>query len=149
MIKLAETDFVTVTHSEELYLVSVLWKPKALSFNDYKFAFETALDYQLKCKTPIFNYISDVRDQTVVSPAYRKWFQDEAVPRASRQGLHRGAVITDAGVFKRYYLNHIMDTTKRFGLPLKLFKEPENAFRWFRAELSNDLKIFESQKVSI
>ncbi|GEM_PF-802035 len=145
MLTLADTDFVTVALHEDLHLVSVTWKPKALSFSDYKYAFEVSLEYQEKGDVPIFNFLSDVRAQTVVSPQYRKWFQEVAVPSAAKFGMKRGAVATDASVFKRYYLNHIMDTTKHFGLALKLFKEPENAFKWFKSCLAEDLAKFQKK----
>lgn len=140
MIKLDETDFAMVALYEDIHLITVTWKEKSLSFSDYKHPFVVALNYQKDSKTPIFNYISDVRKQTVVSPQYRKWFQDTALPRAVNQGLKRGAVVTDANVFKRYYLNHIMNSTKHFGLPLKMFKQPENALKWFKSCLDDDLK---------
>ncbi len=140
MILLADKDFVTVSYDESLYMISVVWKPHPLSMSDYQSAFDISLDFQKDSKTPpVYNFISDIRNQTVVAPQYRKWFQETALPRAVEQGLRHGAVVTDAGIFKRYYLNHIMNTTKRFGLPLKLFKTPEAAHRWFKSSLDSDL----------
>ncbi len=140
MVKLADTDFATVTYNADLFLATVIWKPHPLSFDDYKLAFNVILDYQEKEGVKFYNFMSDIRQQSVIPPDYRKWFQSSAVPRAVKQGLKRGAVVTDAGIFKRYYLNHIMNTTKRFGFPLKLFKTHDVAYRWFKSCLVDDNK---------
>jgi len=139
MIVLADNKFVKITLNKELFLVSVTWKAYAISLEDYQYAFSVALDFQESQEFPIYNFVSDLREQNVVPPHFRLWFQEIAIPRAVRQGLRRAAVVTDAGVFKRYYLNHVMNTTKKFGLPLKLFKAPESAYNWFKSCLEEDL----------
>ena len=125
--------FASVTFDEKLLLARVTWKDAPMTFENYKAAFTAALDFQVN--NTVINYMSDIRKQKIVSPQFRKWFQEEAVPRAVKQGLKRGVVVFNGNVFKKYYLNNIMNTTKRFGLPFKFFNTEEKAFKWIDTQM--------------
>lgn len=125
-----DNKFVTVSFIEEVALVRIVWKNLAVSFDTYKQVFTKALDFQESYH--VVNFMSDIRKQKIMSPSFRKWFQDYAVPRAVKQGLKRGAVVFNGNVFKKYYLNHIMNTTKKFGLPFKFFNTQEEAINWMK-----------------
>ena len=79
------------------------------------------------------NFLSDIREQSVVSPENRKWFEEIMIPQAIDVGLKRAAVIFDGNVFKKYYLNMIIKVTNKFGLPLKIFNSEEEAIEWFKS----------------
>jgi hypothetical protein len=81
-------------------------------------------------KGQITNYMSDIRMQGVVSPEYRKWFQDVVIPSAVSSGLKKGAVVFDGNVFQKYYLNNIMNFTKKYGLQFKFFSSRDEAIEW-------------------
>ena len=134
MIVILDKPFANVVYDEELLLVTLTWKDAPLTFENYKETFISMLDFQ-KDKT-VNNYIADIRQQRIISPHFRKWFQEEGVSRAVKQGLKKGAVIFNGNVFKKYYLNNIMNTTKRFGLPFKFFNSTEKAMEWFNAEMN-------------
>jgi hypothetical protein len=126
-----ESDYANVVFEEELELVIVTWKNRALTLEEYSRPFMAAFEFQRT--THVENYISDIREQKIVSPVLRHWFQTEAVPTAVRQGLKHAAVIFEGNVFKKYYLNNILNTTKMFGLPMKFFYTLEEAKDWFRS----------------
>ena len=69
----------------------------------------------------IFRFLSDIREQAVISPEDRKWFENEAMPKAVAKGLNAAAVVFNGNVFKKYYLNIILQATNKFGLPMNVF----------------------------
>jgi len=134
MEQIFETDWAKADYYPERQLVIVTWKDKdrVLTFDEYKYPFERSLELQIKKKFEVQYFISDTRNQGTISPKYRKWFQNEAVPRAQKQGLQKAAVVMDANVFKRYYINHIMKTLDTLGMPFKAFKNLDEAKEWFK-----------------
>lgn len=129
-----ENDWAKSEYYPEEKLVLVTWKDKdrVLTFDEYKYVFEKSIEFQSKNKSDIRFFISDSRNQGIISPKYRRWFQSEAVPKAQSQGLEKAAVVMDTNVFKRYYINHIMKTLNTLGMPFKTFKSTEEAVQWFR-----------------
>lgn len=98
---------------------------------EYQKAFTMALDFQTLSGVPVYNFLSDIRTQGIVNPENRKWFESHGVPRAAKQGLRRGAVVFDGNIFKKYYINLILQATNKFHLPFKFFTTPEEAILWF------------------
>ena len=123
---LLEKDFAVVSVMTDKKLGMIQWKGKA-SFDGYKEAFESILGYA-EVNHNIDYYISDIRNQAIVSPEMRKWFQEVALPRAVAGGLKRAAVIMDGNAFKKYYMNMILQMTNKFGLPLKLVSDFDEAY---------------------
>jgi hypothetical protein len=132
-VAIIENSYVRATYIKDLKLVIVAWDGQITSEN-YRSTYITVLEFQknLDASKPAENFMADLRKQGVVNPADRKWFEEVAIPRAIAQGVKRTAVVTDANVFKKYYLNLILKATNKFGLPLKLFGTPEEAFAWFK-----------------
>ena len=108
-------------------LVHINWKGRQNS-EQYRETLQKALD--LASEHKIKFYISDVRNQRLVSPEDRKWFQEVAMPTAIERGLEKAAVVFAGNVFKKYYLNNIFNASKKFGLPLKFFYNEEEAENW-------------------
>ncbi len=126
MILLDET-YAEVKYIEENNLGLITWKGKADS-HEYQNAFNTMLDFQKT--TPVSRFISDIRNQTIISPSDRKWFETVAMPKAVEQGLKVAAVVFDGNAFKKYYVNVILGATNKFKLPLKVFNNFEEAINW-------------------
>jgi hypothetical protein len=125
-----DTDYAEVSHDSELKMGKIVWKRKT-STEEYQYAFITIVEYSKIHKTE--NFLSDIRNQSVVSPENRKWFETEMIPSAIEAGLKRAGVIFDGNVFKKYYLNMIIKVTNKFGLPLKMFGTEEEAVSWFKS----------------
>ena len=79
------------------------------------------------------SFFSNTKQQGVVSPEDRKWFQDYVLSEAVKNGLKRGAVVTPGSVFKTYYLKLIAKSTSEYNVPLKLFKNEKDAFEWLKS----------------
>ncbi|NOQ23810.1 MAG: hypothetical protein GQ564_00470 [Bacteroidales bacterium] len=125
-----ESEFAKLAYEEDLKLLSIIWTDKKPSFEDYQRPFQEALQYMdLK---QVENYISDIRNQGVISPDYRKWLQEIAIPDAAKKGLKRIVGVAELNIFKRYYINNVFNSAKKFGMPFKLFDTPEEAKKWFK-----------------
>lgn len=131
-VVLLKESFVRITYHPDLKMVKVVWDG-SFSMEQYQSALEFALDYQLKEEVPIENYLSNILKQGIVNPNTRKWFEQVALPRATKQGLKRAAVVFDGNVFKKYYLNLILQTSRIYRLPLKFFNSEEEAINWFQS----------------
>lgn len=127
IIDVLTTEFAKVTHNPVLKLGKIEWLGKA-NLVEYQSAFKALLEEQRK--NPIHYYLTDIRKQSVVSPENRKWFESVAIPKAIEQGLKKAAVVMDGNVFKKYYINVILNTTKKYGLPLKVFAAEKDAIEW-------------------
>lgn len=125
-----DTDYAEISYDAELKLGKIEWKKKT-STEEYQYAFITLLEYAKS--NPTYNFLSDIRKQSVVSPENRKWFEAEMLPRAIEAGLKRAAVVFDGNVFKKYYINMIIQVTNKFGLPMKVFNSEQEALGWFKS----------------
>jgi len=124
-----ETEYAVISHDVSLKLGKIVWKRKT-SVEEYKHSFITLFDFA-KNNTTYF-FLSDIRNQSVVSPEGRKWFETDLLPKAIKMGLKKAVSISDDNVFKKYYLNILIKSSKKFGLPLKLFSNEEDAIKWFK-----------------
>ncbi len=133
METILETDYALVEYFPTDQLVQIIWKKvKKISIEEYQNAFNHALDFQENNPEKVVHFLSDIRLQGVLSPAYRKWFQEIALPRAIKNKLKDGAVLFEGNIFQKYYLNNIMNSTKKFGIKFKFFSKREDALEWFK-----------------
>jgi len=125
-------NFVKITYHQNIKTVKVVWNG-TFSKEQYQHAIEAALDFHLKGEFPVDNYLSDILKQGIVNPESRKWFEQVAMPRAVKQGLKRAAIVFDGNVFKKYYINLILQATNAYKLPLKFFSSEQEALMWFQS----------------
>jgi len=130
MITLINAPYADVFYDEKHYLLQVIWKPD-MTDNDYKQTFNFCLEYASTHR--VDNFMSDIRNQKIIAPETRKWFEDVALPTAIERGLKRGAIVFTGNVFKKYYANNILTRSKNFALPLKFFTSIEDGIKWFES----------------
>ena len=123
-------DYAQILYEPSVKLGIVVWKHKPENA-EYQNAFEVMIEYSKK--HPVENFLSDIRNQGVVSPDNRKWFETVMIPKAIKNGLKRAAVIFDGNVFKKYYINMIIQVINKYGIPMKLFNTEEDAITWFKS----------------
>ena len=122
-----ETSYSIISIFEDKSIGKIQWLGRCTS-EEYRSTFLYLAEQQKKYG--IIRFMSDVREQAVIAPEDRKWFEKEALPLAIGNGLKAAAVVFNGNVFKKYYLNLILQATNKFGLPLKLFRELEPAEEW-------------------
>ncbi len=124
---LIDSAYARVTVDMDKKLGKIVWKGSC-TFEQYQECFLALLDFQTK--NTVKYYIGDIRKQGVMNPKNRQWFENEALPRSIKQGLLKACVIMEANMFKRYYINLILQATNKMGLPLKIFESEEEAEKW-------------------
>ena len=129
-IVIFDESYALVLYVPKYKLIKIVWNGNVTN-NQYREAFLVGLEFQEKTGSLVRNFLSDVRDQGVINPDNRKWFETVALPRAIKQGLKRAAVVFDGNLFKKYYLNIILQAANYFKLPLKFFSSTEEAYEWF------------------
>lgn len=127
---IADYDYAEVTYHPDLLMGKVVWKRKTTD-QEYRNAFTKLLEFSMN--HTVDNFLSDIRNQGVVSPENRKWFETEMLPKAVKSGLKRAATVFDGNVFKKYYMNMIIKVSNKFGMPLKLVKSEQEAIEWFNS----------------
>jgi len=133
MLQVFEKEYVYVSYCKEHKLLKIEWRGKITS-EQYRSTFQKAIEFAHSNLVELF--LSDIRNQQLVSTIDRKWFEEEMLPQAIEAGLLRGASILSGGVFKKYYLNNIRKMTTAKSLPFKFFSEEQSAIEWL---LANDL----------
>src|SRR6185369_4616170 len=130
-IEVMKQPYVRVTCDPERLIGKVEWNGSPTP-EQYKGAFLSLLDYSKKVK--MTRFLSDTRNQGVVNPENRRWFEKEMVPMAIKAGLKRAAVITNGNAFKRYYLNMILSSVVKLNVPFKIFGDEQEAVDFLMKE---------------
>lgn len=131
-IVILDEPYAMLSYEPEIKTGKIIWKGK-LTSEQYRGTIMKLINYSKETGGSVEGYLSDIRNQSVISPEDRKWFEMEAVPAGRDLGLKRGGVIFDGNIFKKYYLNLILKTTNKFGIDLKFFSTVEDAEAWFKS----------------
>lgn len=126
------TPYAKVYYQPSQTLGKIVWLGAATS-EEYKRPFLALIDLAKK-GTSVSRFLSDIRQQGVVSPESRKWFEKDMVPAAVANGLKRAAVISSSNAFKMYYINLILSSVNKFNLPFKIFGDEERALDFLMKE---------------
>jgi hypothetical protein len=130
--KIFESPSADVYYVADKTLGKIVWKGN-VSPEEYKKPFLALIDLNKK-GTPVTRFMSDIRNQGIVSPDSRKWFEKEMVPAAVEGGLKRAAVISGGNAFKTYYINLILGVVMKVNLPFKIFNDEEKAMDFLMKE---------------
>jgi hypothetical protein len=131
-VELVKEPYVRVTCDPDRFIGKVTWTGSPTP-EQYKKAFLALLDHAKK-GNKITRFLSDTRNQGIVNPENRKWFEKEMVPAAIKAGLKRSAVITNGNAFKRYYINMILSAVNKFNVPFKIVSTEEEAIDFLMQE---------------
>lgn len=124
---LKEAPYAVISMNPDKSIGAIVWKGSCTT-QQYRETFLFLLEEQKK--TGLVRFVSDIREQSIISPEDRKWFETVAMPKAVEQGLKAAAVVFNGNIFKKYYVNVILQATNKFGLPVKVFSEYQPAEDW-------------------
>jgi hypothetical protein len=128
-IKVFDSSYASITFDTERKIIMVIWNGNH-TVSEYKAAIGEALNFQRISGFPVYTYLSDIRNQGIVNPESRKWFERVAIPKAVEKGLRRAAVVYDGSVFKSHYLSLVLMAANVYQLPLKFFSSMDEANAW-------------------
>ena len=126
-----KTDYVEIKFDETVKVVFVIWESAFFTPEQYREVWEKTIEFGGNNDVDFF--LSDIIKQKVVTPNDRKWFEEEAVPRAIKTGIKKAGIILGSNPFKVYYFNNIMKKVGGMDLPFRAFKNRESAYDWFRS----------------
>lgn len=129
---LLNEEYAEVTYFPEQEMARVKWKGN-VNVDQYRNAFMTVYNHAIEGNL-VRRFYSDTREQGVVGPENRKWFEKEMLPKAIEAGMERAGTISDANIFKRYYLNMILKSINKFNLPFKLCGSEEEVTEFLMRE---------------
>ncbi len=130
--QILKASYVDVYFIPDKELGKIVWHG-ALTPEEYKKPFLMLIDLA-KQGSVVTRFLSDIREQGVVSPDSRKWFEKEMVPAAVENGLKRAAVVSGSNAFKMYYINIILSSVNKFNLPFKIFNDEAKAIEFLMKE---------------
>ncbi|WP_020532356.1 STAS/SEC14 domain-containing protein [Flexithrix dorotheae] len=125
---LIEKERASLHHLPEINSVLLTWKTYA-NHETYKYMFTKGVDKFLEVKAT--SWISDIRNEGVISPELSKWLKSEAIPKAIAGGLKRIAVVMDSDVFKKFYVKNVKQDATEGGIKfMEYFDNLEDAKKW-------------------
>ncbi|MBK6264644.1 hypothetical protein JKA74_06315 [Marivirga sp. S37H4] len=129
---LIDASYAEVAYFPSRQMVRIKWKGSVTN-EQYRSAFEAALKHA-QSGYPVKRFYTDTREQGVIGPENRKWFEQVMLPKAIESGLKRAGTISDASIFKRYYLNMLLKSVNKFNLPFKLCGSEEEVVDFLMSE---------------
>lgn len=116
-------------YDEELGIITIVWN-EAPDSEEYRKPFLYMQNFAKKANS----IISDITNQGVISVSDRHWFETEMFPKAIKAGLKAAAIVTSDNPFKKYYINMLFLTFKKFGVPMKAFSSRQSAKEWIKEQ---------------
>ena len=123
--------FATVSYDAEREMSFLIWHGNP-NYEEYQQPFYAILK-QARSGKLVKRLMTDTRKQGVISPQMRKWFEADMFPQGVEAGLQRVAMVSDANVFKRYYLHSLIKAVNKFGVPFKIAGDEEEALKFLMA----------------
>lgn len=111
----------------DIRVIHFIWQRKCTG-KQYRKNFLEAIEFSSKNNGEYF--LSDLRKQGVVGPEDRKWFENEVIPEAIKNGLKKAALVFEGNVFKMYYVNLLLAHFLKREIPMKMFKDTNTALDW-------------------
>ncbi|OJJ18762.1 hypothetical protein BKI52_24490 [marine bacterium AO1-C] len=130
MIHYLNEEFAAVNYNPQVNLVEVIWRTHQQS-SHYRQAINAA--YEIILKYGANKWLSDMRNEGVVSVEDQKWLKEEMVPKAFKAGLRRIALVVSKDVFVRFYTKNIQKPLVET-FQVRHFDDIEQAHKWLMSK---------------
>lgn len=124
---LLDLDKAELRFNEETNAIELIWK-KMHDETTYKTAFTKGLEFMLEHKAT--RWLSDIRNEGIVSPANAQWMQQEIMPKAISYGLKKIAAVIKPDVFQEFYVKNVTREAKKSNQIMQYFDNYEDANKW-------------------
>jgi signal transduction histidine kinase len=129
-----DNDAVQLCYDGNLNIIIIQWKRPATS-KEYREAFGAVLSSLNIYQSP--GWVSDIRNQGIMSEEDQLWFVQNIVPELVRCGLKRTAIVGADDSVRRDYYESIKKTAAALGFELRVFDSIEDSLFWME-----DLTVF-------
>lgn len=102
MKEIYKTEYLEVNFDKELKIVYMNWNKSSFTSEEYKQVWERTLEFGEDASNDVKYFLSNIVNQSTVSPTDRKWFEEKAVPRAENLGVIKAGIVLGSNPFKRY-----------------------------------------------
>ena len=124
---LFEHEKAFLQYNEEVNSVELIWK-KFQDPETYQLMFKKGVEFIKEYKAT--GFLSDIRNEGVVSPDSSKWLQQVIMPKAISYGLKKIAVVMNSDVFKEFYIKGIQKSAEKE--MMQYFDSVEAANVWLK-----------------
>jgi len=131
-----EDDIVVVKYWQEKKIIENKWKKQSiLDEESYRKPFLEAINFSKK--NDVYYFISDIRQEGIVSHKEKKWFKEYTIPTALEHNIKLAAIITNYNIFKTYYINALIKLGNNMNFRIKMFNKYSKALRWIDSYKNN------------
>lgn len=124
---LSETDYALLTYYNENSLLELTWKASC-TFEEYQNIFNEAVKIAERNKTRVF--LSDIRNQGAISFKNLTWLSNNIIPRATKLGVKKIAMVMNEELFANIYTDLIKKSTLQNHVEMNAFLQKSEALEW-------------------
>jgi hypothetical protein len=126
-IAVIDNEYATLVYDDEKKIVHHTFH-KPISGQDFRHILDTGAD--LLRKHGAQKWLSDVRENSALSPEDTEWSMNNWFPRAKSAGWKFWALVVPPDLMARMNLKEFVDTYYEQGLRTMVFTKPEDALEW-------------------
>jgi hypothetical protein len=122
------SEFVDLTYSKSDLLVELIWKQNTNS-EEFRTIYSFAVNFATKNKVQYF--LSDMRNEGVVSLEDVKWLTKEVIAKAQDFGIKKIALVNeDDMIFSTIYAESVKKKLEKSAIHVQIFNDPISARSW-------------------
>jgi signal transduction histidine kinase len=129
-----DTQYGSIFYNAKLNCAGIVWK-KQITSEEYRALFSECLNIVKLYHTPY--WISDIRNQGVVSADDQRWMLQTIYPEANKNGLVQTALIYNPQNFSTEYMARIQAAADGLGINLQFFDNRKDADAWIQTSFEN------------
>ena len=129
-----DTEYGSIFYNAKLNCAGIVWK-KQITSEQYRTLFTKCLNIVKLYHTPY--WISDIRNQGVVSAEDQQWMVQTIFPEANKNGLVQSALIYNPQNHVAEYPERIKVAADSLGITVHFFENRKNADAWVQQSFEN------------
>lgn len=124
-----DTEYGSIFYNAKLNCAGIVWK-KQITSEEYRTLFNKCLNIVKMYHTPY--WVSDIRNQGVVSPEDQRWMLQTIFSEAGKNGLVQVALIYNPQNHITEYPVRIQVAADELGITIRFFDNRKNADEWIQ-----------------
>jgi hypothetical protein len=124
---LYNSEIVELSYDKQKYLLSLIWK-KSTNSDEFKSMFSKAIEFSEK--NTIWYFLSDMRNEGLVTTTDMKWLEAEVLSRAIEKKIKKIALIFNDLIFSTVYAEVIKRKLMDSPIKVQFFSDVNSAEVW-------------------
>jgi hypothetical protein len=123
-----DTENAVMTYSKIDFSVELIWK-KDITSEEFRQVYLKGLDFASKNK--VFFFLSDIRNEGLVSLDDVKWLTREVIAKANNIGIKKIALVNeDDLIFSSIYAESLKKKIENYSIQVNVFSDISSARNW-------------------